>query len=257
MTKLLIESFSYQVVFFLLFISTLLEGYGALKKKASAFSSLLMIGSTALLGLTLVFRGIVYARVPFASLFEFLVMLIFLLLGFGIVIEKKLGQIKGVKLSFLLISLGLMVGVMILEKTPISLLPALQSPWFFSHILSALLAYLAFSVAMIFSVLFLIKKEMYLFSFLMKGIYFGLFMQTLLLVTGSLWALDTWGRFWAWDPKEVWALLTYFVFGSVVHFDFLEKRNRNTLAYLVIFGYLVLLFTFFGVSFGLNGLHAY
>lgn len=256
MTKLFFETLCYQLIFFSLLLGALFEVRLVIKDSSSRIGAYLMGVSTVFLGGVILFRGLSYQRMPFSSLFEFLVMLVFLILSFTLGFEKKLGKLKGFRLSTYLISLSLMVGVLILEKTPISLLPALQSPWFFSHILSALLAYLGFSLAMIFALLYLRKKESHIFSFLMKAVYFGLFMQTLLLVTGSLWALDTWGRFWAWDPKEVWALLTYFIFASVVHFNSLGK-SKKSLARLVLLGYIVLLFTFFGVSFGLSGLHAY
>lgn len=256
MTKLFFELLCYQLLFLSLFFGTLFEARIVIKDSPSRIGVYFMGVSTVFLGGVILFRGLSYQRMPFSSLFEFLVMLVFLILSFTLGFDKKLGKLKGFRLSTYLISLSLMVGVLILEKTPISLLPALQSPWFFSHILSALLAYLGFSLAMIFALLYLRKKESHIFSFLMKAVYFGLFMQTLLLVTGSLWALDTWGRFWAWDPKEVWALLTYFIFASVVHFNSLGK-SKKSLARLVLLGYIVLLFTFFGVSFGLSGLHAY
>lgn len=256
MTKLFFETLCYQLIFLSLLIGALFEARLVIKGSPRRIGAYFMGLSTLFLGGVILFRGLSYQRIPFSSLFEFLVMLVFLILGFTLSFDKTLGKLKGFRLAIYLVSLALMIGVLILEKTPISLLPALQSPWFFSHILSALLAYLSFSFAMVFALLYLIKKENALFSFLIKAVYFGLFTQTLLLVTGSLWALDTWGRFWAWDPKEVWALLTYFVFATALHVNFLGQ-NKKAIARLVLFGYLVLLFTFFGVSFGLSGLHAY
>ena len=222
------------------------------KKLASVLLALAMF----FLSVGLIYRALSYHRVPMASLFEFCLMLV-LFVG---VMTLVFGQSFKDKGSFLAISSGLLsVGLFLalqLEARPISLLPALQSPWFFSHIFSALIAYLAFSLSFFFALAFLLKKEERYFTFLEQSVYVGFFMQTLLLVTGSLWALDTWGRFWAWDPKEVWALLTYFCYGSFIHFS-LIKWKKTHLAYLAIISFLVLLFTLVGVSLGLSGLHAY
>ena len=154
-----------------------------------------------------------------------------------------------------MVTLGFVLGY--LSGNPVSLLPALQSPWFFSHILSALVAYLAFALAFILALVFLLKKEEVVYRLMINLIYFGLVGQTLLLVTGSLWALETWGRFWAWDPKEVWALLTYLAYATVLHFHFTAYLSKRSLAKMVAVSFVILVFTLFGVSLGLTGLHSY
>ena len=202
------------------------------------------------------YRGFFYHRIPMASLFEFCLVLILLVSIVKISFKKFLKEDKLFSFGINALLLVSLIFVLLLENKPISLLPALQSPWFFSHILSALLAYLSFTLAFILGILYLVKKEYKYFSFLYKLIYIGVFFQTLLLVTGSLWALETWGRFWAWDPKEVWALVTYFVYGTILHLKNYPCQ-KNTLAKLSVVGFLVLLFTLIGVSFGLSGLHSY
>ena len=230
----------------------------SLLKREYKFMLLLQVLAPCTLFLGLICRGLVYTRFPMASLYEFSLVLVGLF-GFGLVVLRQFYQ--GEKWIFRLgdllatVTLGFVLGY--LAGNPVSLLPALQSPWFFSHILSALVAYLAFALAFILALVFLLKKEEVVYRLMINLIYFGLVGQTLLLVTGSLWALETWGRFWAWDPKEVWALLTYLAYATVLHFHFTAYLSKRSLAKMVAVSFVILVFTLFGVSLGLTGLHSY
>ena len=78
------------------------------------------------------------------------------------------------------------------------------------------------------------------------------------ILLGAWWADHSWGRWWAFDPKETWALLTWLVYLVVVHMRFASIRDRGlTTAWLSILGFVVMLFTYFGVNLLLPGLHAY
>jgi cytochrome c-type biogenesis protein CcsB len=86
----------------------------------------------------------------------------------------------------------------------------------------------------------------------------GLFMLTIGTFLGGIWANESWGRYWGWDPKEVWALVSVLAYAIVLHLRLIPKMNTkivfNTAA---MWGYSMILFTFFGVNFFLVGLHSY
>ena len=86
----------------------------------------------------------------------------------------------------------------------------------------------------------------------------GLFMLTIGTFLGGIWANESWGRYWGWDPKETWALVSVLVYSIILHFRFIPglkgKFAFNTAA---MWGYAAILFTFFGVNFILVGLHSY
>ena len=84
----------------------------------------------------------------------------------------------------------------------------------------------------------------------------GLPLLTVMLVTGSVWAEYAWGSFWSWDWKEVWALVTWLVYALYLHLRVSGWRNKKA-AVLNILGFAVVVFTFFGVSYLLPGLHSY
>jgi ABC-type transport system involved in cytochrome c biogenesis permease subunit len=75
---------------------------------------------------------------------------------------------------------------------------------------------------------------------------------------GAWWADHSWGRWWAFDPKETWALVTWIVYLIVIHVRFMNLKDRGlTTAWLSVAGFIVMLWTYFGVNLLLPGLHAY
>lgn len=81
---------------------------------------------------------------------------------------------------------------------------------------------------------------------------------TLLLITGAVWANESWGRYWSWDPKENAALLTWLVYGIYLHVRIMRGWQGKRSAYFAVIGFAAVIFAFIGISFlPLNSLHAY
>ena len=78
------------------------------------------------------------------------------------------------------------------------------------------------------------------------------------IFTGAVWANISWGRYWSWDPKETWALITFMVYAVAVHSSSLPLF-RKPLAYHIymVISFLTLLMTYFGVNYILGGMHSY
>jgi cytochrome c-type biogenesis protein CcsB len=86
----------------------------------------------------------------------------------------------------------------------------------------------------------------------------GLFMLTIGTFLGGVWANESWGRYWGWDPKETWALVSVLVYSVILHFRLIPGlQGRFLFNALAFWGYSAILFTFFGVNFMLVGLHSY
>ena len=86
----------------------------------------------------------------------------------------------------------------------------------------------------------------------------GLFMLTIGTFLGGVWANESWGRYWGWDPKETWALVAVLVYAIILHLRYIPGLKGKFLFNVVAFwGYTSILFTFFGVNFYLVGLHSY
>jgi cytochrome c-type biogenesis protein CcsB len=80
---------------------------------------------------------------------------------------------------------------------------------------------------------------------------------SLLLITGAVWANESWGRYWGWDPKEVGALLSWIVFAGYLHLRFVAGWTGRRSVYVVLLGFSLVIFTWLGVTYLLPGLHSY
>ena len=151
------------------------------------------------------------------------------------------------------------------------LLPALKSNWLLAHVITCFIGYAAFSLAFGISIMYLFKKRdsdatnALLERFPAPGILEDLNHQLVMLgflflsvgiITGAVWANSAWGRYWGWDPKETWSLITWFVYATLLHARLMRGWRGRKIAYLSIFGFGAVLFTYFGVNY-LPGLHSY
>lgn len=151
------------------------------------------------------------------------------------------------------------------------LLPALKSNWLIAHVVTAFIGYAAFAIAFGVSIMYIIKwwrnepkigplgklptiSEMD--ELTTKMIMFGLLFLSIGIITGAVWANSAWGRYWGWDPKETWSLITWLIYFALLHASRMRGWRGIHTAYMSILGFLAVLFTYFGVNY-LPGLHSY
>ncbi|MGA7906790.1 MAG: cytochrome c biogenesis protein CcsA [Candidatus Sulfotelmatobacter sp.] len=80
---------------------------------------------------------------------------------------------------------------------------------------------------------------------------------TLMIAAGAYWANRTWGSYWSWDPKETWAAITWLIYAGYLHMRITRGMRGLVAAYFAVLGFAVVMFTFFGVTYLLPGLHSY
>ncbi len=151
------------------------------------------------------------------------------------------------------------------------LIPALKSNWLIAHVIACFLGYAAFAIAFGVSLMYLLKrKPVFSKRSLMQYfpepgvldelthqlIMFGFLFLSAGIITGAVWANSAWGRYWGWDPKETWSLITWFLYAMLLHARLMRGWQGKRIAYLSIFGFMAVLFTYFGVNL-LPGLHSY
>ena len=86
----------------------------------------------------------------------------------------------------------------------------------------------------------------------------GLVMLTIGNFLGGMWANESWGRYWGWDPKETWALISIMIYAFILHMRLIPGlRGRFTFNMLAFFAYASILMTYLGVNHLLSGLHSY
>lgn len=156
------------------------------------------------------------------------------------------------------------------EITP--LVPVLKSYWLMIHVAIITGSYGFLGLA---AILGLLNLTLYIFRTKNNGevvsinineltyvsemtMTIGLFMLTIGTFLGGIWANESWGRYWGWDPKETWALVSVLVYAVILHLRYIPALRSKFLFNVVSFwGYSAILFTFFGVNFFLVGLHSY
>ena len=77
------------------------------------------------------------------------------------------------------------------------------------------------------------------------------------LIMGAIWANSAWGKYWTWDPKETWSLITWFVYALYLHARFVAGWRGKRVAILAVLGFVAVIFTYLGVNLVLSGLHSY
>lgn len=85
----------------------------------------------------------------------------------------------------------------------------------------------------------------------------GFVFLTLGIISGSIWARQAWGTYWHWDPKETWSLITWFLYAAQIHQRFTAGWRGKRAAVMAIIGFSAVLFTLWGVTFLLGGVHSY
>ncbi len=153
------------------------------------------------------------------------------------------------------------------------LIPALKSNWLIAHVLTCFVGYAAFGVAFGVSIMYLLKRmeksdtdsgflklipgSAILDELTYQMIAIGFILLTLGIITGAVWAYSAWGRYWGWDPKETWSLITWFVYAALLHSRMIRGWRGKKLAILSLIGFACVIFTYLGVNLILSGLHSY
>ena len=156
------------------------------------------------------------------------------------------------------------------EITP--LVPVLKSYWLMIHVSIIVASYGPFALGMILGLISLIlmiltsSKNKTKIGLMIKeltiinemSLTVGLIMLTIGNFLGGMWANESWGRYWGWDPKETWALISIMIYTAVLHLRIVPKLNNKWLFNLLsIISFGAIMMTYFGVNFYLVGLHSY
>lgn len=169
----------------------------------------------------------------------------------------------------------LMLANLTLEQQAGPLVPALHSYWLVIHVGAAILATGAFAVGALTSVMFLVKSRMGerraalldrfpdadtldRISYRLHAVGFPLWTFAA-LIAGPIWAEYAWGSYWNWDPKEVWAFITWVVYAAYLHARATAGWKGKAAAIIALIGFATLLFNFVGINFffGASSLHSY
>jgi len=218
-----------------------------------------------------------FGHAPLTNLYESLIFfawsIAFLYLAVEWRIKNKSLGVFVVPVAFLLMAYASIAPGMNTRIEP--LIPALQSNWLTTHVLTCFMGYAAFTVAFGCALLYLWKDKKersareeksavtqklpsltVLDALIYQSAALGFVFLAIGIITGSVWAHYALGSYWSWDPKETWSLITWLVYAILLHARYVRGWRGRRLAVLAIVGFACVLFTYLGVNF-LPSLHSY
>ena len=238
---------------------------------ATAVTILGLVSNT----IALVLRTIEVGHAPFSNMYEFSTSFAWGVVAVYLFAEYKyklkvLGAFV-MPVAFLMIVSTAMFGI---DMNARPLMPALQSNWLTAHVAVAIIAYGAYAFSFGIAIMYLIKESLakrksasflnlhlpdakILDELSYRFIAFAFPWMSLVIITGAIWAEYAWGRYWSWDPKETWSLITWLVYAAYLHARFTYGWKGRRAAWMAIIGFITVLFTYFGVNMLLSGLHSY
>ena len=239
---------------------------------------ILFTSGVVVLGLALAVHTVVLAvrwyisgHAPMSNGYESMIFVSWVTLLAGLIFVKRSGY--ALALTAILAALALMVaGMSNMNPEITNLVPVLKSVWLTIHVTVIMAGYGFLGLASIMGLL-----NVVLFAVLnpsnkarLEGVIrqvtnvnqltmiVGLYFMTAGVFLGGVWANESWGRYWGWDPKETWALITVLVYAFVAHMHKIPGlRGRFAFNLAAFIGYGSVLMTYFGVNFFLGGMHSY
>ncbi|MFO7654921.1 MAG: cytochrome c biogenesis protein CcsA [Candidatus Krumholzibacteriia bacterium] len=243
-----------------------------LKHPLYATGMLIFAGSVAYHLFAFVLRWIASARAPMSNGYESLIFIALAVGVVGLVYELRTREGVAAGLAALLTSVILGTAMLSTFDPAIGpLVPVLASYWLHIHVtvITASYAFLGLCAALGAQTLFLYLAKAPGRSVLRSAIHrldrlntnvmiAGLGFLTVGTLLGGVWANESWGRYWGWDPKETWSFVTILVYALILHFRFIPQLRSAWLhaaASLAAISSVVM--TYFGVNYFLSGLHSY
>ena len=211
------------------------------------------------LGAALILRWKQAGHPPLSNTYETLILFAFITLCAWIFLMKN-GASGILRAALAVAALLMTAGSSLISEAPRPLVPALKSNWLTVHVLFSFISYSAFAVSFVSGIITLVSKDEKKAGFdsvSYKAVLTGFPFLTLGIITGAVWAERAWGAYWSWDPKETWALITWFVYAAYLHLRVAKAWQGTKAAWVAVIGFCFVLFTYFGVNYLLGGLHSY
>lgn len=243
-------------------VSTLSLNNGKQKKTrlvSSVLTWVMLIHTTLLLTL----RWFVSGHLPMSNGYETMQFMAWATLIVTLVMQKRFLPVK--QFGPLLSSFALLVA-MITDGNPqiTQLMPVLQSPLLSVHVMVIMFSYALFGLTALIGLQGLIahhrkqeEKEQQLAAISQFLLYPAVALIAIGIFIGAIWANVSWGRYWSWDSKETWALITMLIYSAPLHADIKWLRKAQHMHIYMLLAFLSVLMTYFGVNYFLSGMHSY
>ena len=228
---------------------------------------LIALGIISLYLITLIsLRGFVSGHLPLSNGYETMQFMAFCVTLLTFLFYRKLKAV--IAFGYMLCGLALLVAMLGEANPPITqLIPVLASPLLSIHVVTIMIAYSLTAFVMLNGIMAIVLRHtrkdyqdaivrLQIISRII--LYPAVFCLALGIFIGAVWANVSWGRYWGWDPKETWALITLLIYTAALHPASLPAFRRPMFFHwFAVIAFLSVLITYFGVNFILGGMHGY
>jgi ABC-type transport system involved in cytochrome c biogenesis permease subunit len=263
-----LDSILANVGFGLFLVAAAVQIFFLFKKaeKPDVLGPWLLLASAALLLVVLVLRSFEVGFVALTSTYESLAFYAAVvgIIAFAYRYQKRLPYKPAIVFGATMVAVVLLAVASspLIPKEALPPIPALRSAWLLLHVSFSFIGEAFFVAGFITAIVFLATNDdarrLELDRLTYTAIAVGYpFFTAGALVFGAIWAEQAWGRWWSWDPKETWGLVTWLVYTAYLHIRLVMKRKDSLPAIIAVVGFLCTVFTFFGVNYLLPGLHSY
>tara|TARA_B100000941_G_scaffold11539_1_gene7156 strand:+ start:175 stop:966 length:792 start_codon:yes stop_codon:yes gene_type:complete len=219
----------------------------------------------------LIARWFISGHAPWGDAYESMIYVAWATMGVGLLFARK-SDLTVASTAFVSSMILMIAHWNWMDPSIANLVPVLDSYWLMIHVSVIVGSYGPFALGMILGIvslilmIFLTKKNKEIIKLKLKeltiinelSLIVGLIMLTIGNFLGGMWANESWGRYWGWDPKETWALISILLYAFVLHMRLIPKLRGNWLFNLMsIVAFASIMMTYFGVNFYLVGLHSY
>ncbi|WP_027385332.1 cytochrome c biogenesis protein CcsA [Chryseobacterium gregarium] len=266
----------YTIVGSLLLILGFVELFKSRKSLNKIIKAIVVIGAIGYIFhfLGLIARWYISGHAPWSNGYEAIIFISWVGITAGLILYRNSNAlIPAAGFMVAVIMMGFAHGGSALDPQITPLVPVLKSYWLIVHVAIITSSYGFFALSMIIAVISLVfyiisnkedykihhdttLKELVIVSEMSLTI--GLFALTVGNFLGGIWANESWGRYWSWDPKETWAFISIMVYAFVLHMRLVPGlRNRWAFHVATMFAFCSMVMTYFGVNYYLSGLHSY
>jgi ABC-type transport system involved in cytochrome c biogenesis permease subunit len=214
--------------------------------------------TTHFLGLAL--RSYLVGHAPMANLYETL-----FFFSFSVTLTTFIYNItyavRFVEIISLPVALVLLVLALFSNHEVSPLFLALRTTWFSIHVMASFVAYAFFTLSFASAIFFLIflrrgrKETRTLEEMANSANLWGFSLFSFAMFSGAIWAYLAWGNYWFWEPKSIWSFILWFYFAGIVHGHYLIRWQGKKVAYMTIFGFVVMMFTYVGIGLLMKSTH--
>lgn len=262
---------AYFLLGFLLLLITLISLFRPLKWMKYV-SKIMVVGIVIVFiyhAYGMILRWAISGHAPWSNSYETMIYVAWATVLAGLIFGRK---------NFLTLSLAILFGGVIIFVSRLSwmdpeittLVPVLKSPWLMFHVAVTIAAYGFFGIGFLLGIVNLLiialskknhqlKNQVEELSIINNmALLVGLALMTIGTFLGGVWANESWGRYWSWDPKETWALITVVIYSIVTHLHLVRNWfNHWSFNFAAVLAFSSVIMTYLGVNYFLSGLHSY